>query len=403
MAVSAFFPEKWANVAQELHKPMAIYRQLANFRAESEMKNGDVFHRVIPGDSYIQPITRGTDLDTQATDGTDQTMTIDKQRGFLVQVDDFDEVQSSVPLMAEYLKNSMRNLTNSIDSEFLSEVLNATSSLDAGDFGGTSGKPATLSGSNVFDAFAKAKQKLSEQNIDHRDLYGVIDPATAFIIESQLGARETGMGDTVTRNGYDGNMLRFGALDLYVTNNYTRSLQLNLATNPTNGDTVVFTVGGVAVTFTFVSVIGSTAGNVLIGASADATRVNLETLINAPQTTTANGVAFTGSTLRLLQTACSATDNASGNYLTFYAKGKTLAGSETLTDATDGFDATEASRYLMIGQKGAVDMVLQSAPRFTKREEPRRETINLLGSSLWGQKTYTDGAQKLVNLRVLQS
>lgn len=403
MAVSAFFPEKWASVAQELHKPMAIYRQLANFRAESEMRNGDVFHRAIPGDPYIQPVIRGTDLDQQSTDGTDQSMSIDKEFGFLVGVEEFDEVQSSVPLMATYLKNAMRNLSNVIDSSFLYEVLNATSSLDAGDFGGTAGVGVTLSGSNVFDAMAKVKQKLSEQNIDHSNLYGVIDPATAFVIESQLGGRETAMGDQVSRNGYDGNMLRFGGMDLYVTNNYTQSIELDLATNPTNGDTVVFTVGGTAITFTFVSVIGSTAGNVLIAGTVDGTRANLETLINAPATTTANGVAFSGATLRLLQSSCVAVNDDSADTLTFYTKGKSLSGSETLTDATDGFDATEASAYLMFGQKGAVDMVTQVAPRFSKREEPRRETINLLGTSLWGQKTYTDGAQKLVNLRVLKS
>lgn len=404
MATSAFFPEKWASVAQELHKPMAIYRQLANFRAEPEMKFGDVYHRVIPGDPYIQPVTRGTDLDQQSTDGTDQSMSINNQYGFLVGVEEFDEVQSSVPLMATYLKNAMRNLSNVIDSSFLYEVLNATSSLDAGNFGGTSGVGVTLSGSNVFDAMAKVKQKLSEQNIDHTNLYGVIDPATAFVIESQLGARETAMGDQVSRNGYDGNMLRYGGMDLYVTNNYTQSIELDLATNPTNGDTVTFTVGGTAITFTFVSVIGTTAGNVLIGANVDATRGNLETLINAPDTTTANGVAFSaGATLRLLQTSCVAVNDDSANTLTFYTKGKSLSGSETLTDATDGFDATEASAYLMFGQKGAVDMVNQVAPRFKKREEPRRETVNLLGTSLWGQKTYTDGAQKLVNLRVLVS
>lgn len=403
MAVSAFFPEHWAKVAQTLHKPKAIYRQLANFRAESEMKNGDVFHRVIPGDPYIQPITRGTDLDGQTTDGTDQTMTADKQYGGLVHVDDFDEVQSSVPLMAEYLKNGMTNLTNTIDSYFLSEVLNATSSLDAGNFGGTAGVPLTLTGSNVFDAFAKSKQKLGEQNIDLSDLYGVIDPETAFVIESQIGAKETGMGDTVTRNGYMGNMMRYGMMDLYVTNNYTRSLQLNLATNPTDGDTVVLTIGGTAVTFTFVDTIGTTAGNIHIEGTVDATRANFAELLNAPGTTDAGQVAFTGSTLRLLQTYITGTNDNDANTLTIYSKGKTLTGTETLTDATDAFDATEASKYLMIGQKGAVDMVIQSRPKFTKREEPRRETVNLLFSSLWGQKTYTDGAQKLVNLRVLQS
>lgn len=403
MPTSAFFPEKWAAVAQELHKPTAIYRQIANFRSEADMKMGDVYHRVLPGDPYVQPIVRGTDLDQQSTDGTDQTMTINNENGFLVGVEEFDEVQSSVPLMGTYVKNGMRNLTNSIDASVLHEVLNATSALDAANFGGAAGVGVTLSGSNVFDAMGRVKEKLSEQNIDHSNLYGVIDPSTAFVIESQLGARETKMGDEVSRNGYDGNMLRFGGMDLYVSNNYTQSEVLGLATNPTNGDTVVFTVGGTAITFTFVNAIGTTAGNVLIAGNVDATRANLAALINAPQTTTANGVAFTGATLRLLQVSCSAVNDDAADTLTFYAKGKSLSGSETLTAAADGFVAAQKSGWLMFGQKGAVDMTVQVAPRFSKREEPRRETTNLLASSLWGQKTYTDGAQKMVSLRILKS
>jgi len=69
----------------------------------------------------------------------------------------------------------------------------------------------------------------------------------------------------------------------------TGSAVLALATNPSNTETV--TIQGQV--FTFVSSIGTTEGNVLIGGSADATRANLAALINAPQTTTANGVALT--------------------------------------------------------------------------------------------------------------
>ena len=66
--------------------------------------------------------------------------------------------------------------------------------------------------------------------------------------------------------------------DFHVSNQLTSTAVLALATNPTAGDTV--TIAGQA--FTFVSPIGTTAGNVLIGASADATRANLAALVNAP-------------------------------------------------------------------------------------------------------------------------
>ena len=55
-----------------------------------------------------------------------------------------------------------------------------------------------------------------------------------------------------------------------------------------NTQTIV--IGGI--TFTTVDTIGTTAGNVLIGANYAATLTNLATLINDPTTTTATGVAL---------------------------------------------------------------------------------------------------------------
>src|ERR1700678_655774 len=67
---------------------------------------------------------------------------------------------------------------------------------------------------------------------------------------------------------------------------------ISLATNPTNGQTLTLDINGVNVVITFVSSIGTAAGNVLIGASAAATLANLIALLLQPQTTTATGVAL---------------------------------------------------------------------------------------------------------------
>lgn len=397
--LSPYFPEFWAKTAQTLHKPTAIYRQVANFRAEADMKFGDTYHRILPNRTEIQDYQRYTDIDAQDITGTDQSLTVNKQKAFRFQVDDLDEVQSNVALASTYAKNAVRDMTNVIDSDFMYEVLNAGNTVDDGVIGGTSGNPISLSGSNVFETFSQVYKFLAQENIEFNNLYGVIDPDTFQVILSQVGSRETSMGDTVTKNGFKGNMIRYNGMDLYLSNNYTRQVVLDLATQPTANDTVTYTIGGTAVTFTFVSSIGSTAGNVLIGANVDATRANLETLINAPGTTTATGVAFTGTSLYLLQ-QCAAVNSNSANTLTFYSKGRTLSASETLTDATDGFDSTQASKSLMFGRRGAVDMVTQVAPKMDIRKEPRQFSTNINGTALYGVKTFTDGADQLVQVRV---
>lgn len=403
-SLSTFNPEVWAKTAQLLHKPMAIYRQVANFRGESQLSKGDKFHRIRPNRTLIQNVTRYSDLSVQDISGSDESLDIDREKGFLFQVADMDEVQSNIGLVAEYSKNAIRDLTNRVDADMLYEAVNASSVVDNADFGGTSGHSISLSGSNVFDVMTEVVESLAEQNAGWNGLYGVIDPATFGVINSQVGARETLFGDSVTRNGFEGNMIRYNGFDLYVTNNYTRRLRLDLATQPTDGDTVVLTFSGngissTAVTFTFKTSLGSTAGNVLIGASADTARANLAGLINAPGTTSSTQVALSA-TNQMHMSNVVAVDDASGNTLTIYVKGFACAGTETLTDTTDGFNSSFAGKVLQFGRKGAVDMIIQDAPKFKVREEPKQLTSNVIGNVLYGVKTYTDGAEELVKVLV---
>lgn len=98
-------------------------------------------------------------------------------------------------------------------------------------------------------------------------------------------------------------------------------------------DTQTIVIAGV--TFTTVASIGTTPGNVLIGANAAATIVNLAALINSPSTTTSTGVALSTenankikSQLQITATATSATvlTLTTGNRSTFTV-------SETQTNA----------------------------------------------------------------------
>lgn len=74
----------------------------------------------------------------------------------------------------------------------------------------------------------------------------------------------------------------------------------SMGTNPTNGKTWTLTINGNAISGAFVTSIGSTPGNVLIGATGAATVANWLAFLQQPQTTTSTGVAFSGATLTLL-------------------------------------------------------------------------------------------------------
>lgn len=410
-SLSVYNPEFWASAAQVLHKPKALYRQLANFRAEAQMKKGDTFHRIRPNRTEVGDYTRYSDIPASDISGTEETLVVSKERAFRFQVDDMDAIQASVDLQKVYGENAAKDLANVVDSDFLYEAVNAKNSIDAGVVGGgTSGLALDLSGSNVYEAFANVTKFLSIENVDaSSDCFGVIDPYTAHVIQTQLGARETDLGDELSRMGlkgdkYMGRMFKFAGLDLYVSNNYTRKEVLELATNPTNGDTLVLTIGGNATTITFVSAIGATAGNILIAGTVDGTRANLEAFLNDPGTTSANQVGLQAESPELarFQSAISAVNDDAADEITIYCKGRSIGVSETLTDATDGFSATKRSSVLMLGKKGAVDGVVQAKPGMLVRPEPRNRAHNVMGTALYEFKTFTDGSEMLVSLDALR-
>lgn len=64
--------------------------------------------------------------------------------------------------------------------------------------------------------------------------------------------------------------------------------------NPTNGQNLVLNINGATQTFTFVTTIGVTEGNILIGATAADTAANFLDLLQNPGTTDANHVALSG-------------------------------------------------------------------------------------------------------------
>lgn len=410
--LNAYNPQFWSRMAQELHKPRAIYRQIANFRAEEVLKTGDTFKRIRPNSGFISPYDLNTDIPVQPAIGTNEQLVVDKRYSFRYQIDDLEEIQSAVQLRDTYGKNAAKDLTNAMDSELLSNVVDATSLIDAGTVGGTAGTPLDLSGSNVIDAFSNVHKKLAEQNIDLDNLFGAIDPATMQTILANTSARETAFGDTLTREGvrgdiYEGAMINYFGLQLYVTNNYTRQVVLGLATNPTNGDTLTITIGTQAVPVQFVSSIGTTPGNVLIGANVDATRANLASLINNPTTTSATQVGWVPSSsvtadriISRLAVSSTASNNDTLNTLTLYVKGQEVSTASSLTATSDGWSAAEASKLLMLGRKQAVDMVVQKQPTMIVRPEPRNMAVNIMSVSLFGTKLYTDGAEQLVQMRV---
>lgn len=358
------------------------------------MRSGDTLNRTYRSSTNVQTYVRGTDITIDDLTDTNEQLVVNKQYATGFYIDDFDAIQNKYDAALSYGKDNGIYLSNQVDADILGEVFNATSTVDDGSIGGTAGNGITLATTNVLKVFGAAKKSLRFQNVPLDSAYGVITPEFEDILVQYGIGRDTTMGDGVFTNGYIG---KANGFELYVSNNTAGSAVLAMATNPTANDTVVIE----GVTFTFVSSIGTTAGNVLIGASADATRVNLAALLNAPSTTTAQGVALSAQNARKFIANVTATDDAGANTMLLKYKGVgTLTVSETFTDGTDTWTANKVKQHCMFGIKGNPVCVMQRTPSVVLKDEPKKLGKNSLNGVLYGVKTFADNAKQMVNVEL---
>lgn len=396
--LSASFPEIWARMQQEVFLKKSVAMVIANTRFEGEMSRGDVFHRPymsVTADDTPDVYTRGSDITIRDITDTDETLTVDKQRSFGFTVDDFDAIQNNYDAAASYGSKYAELLMTQVDADVLYEVVNANEKVDAADVGGSAGQGISLSDSNVIDVVFAARKKLRKNNIYTDNLSAVISPEFEEKLSVYYGDKGTNLGDDVSQNGF---FRSVGGFRLHSSNNLTGSAVLALATNPTAGDTV--TIQGV--TFTFVSSIGTTAGNVLIGANVDATRANLATLINAPSTTTSTGVALSAANARKFVARVTATNNDTANTLTVFYKGAgVLAVSETLTDATDTWTAALIKQHCLFGvTNSCTTLIMQKRPSIQINKVPKQFGVYILNGVLYGVKTFADQKEQMVRIEL---
>lgn len=390
-SIDATFPELWATEFQDSFYKVNVGMKICEF---VDMNYGDTYHRAKRGTSTIQQITIGTDMTPRSISATDESLTIDQKWGDFIEIEDFENDKSMYDLALRYGKDCSQAVSDKIDADVLYEVINSASYVDGGDVGGTAATGIVLTAANAIDVFAAAKMKLKKQKVTSSDLFCVVSPEFERFLTTAVANRDTIQGDEVGMNGYIG---KYRGVKLYTSNNLTCTNVLAMATQPIDGDTVVIQ----GVTFTFKTTLGSTAGNVLIGASADAARANLTALINAPATTTAQGVALSSANQALFVPYFTAVNNDTANTMTLYGKGQgaTIV-SETFTDGTDTWTATLSLQRCLFGVVGNPALALISKPKLTEKDVPKRLAKWYIIAAQYGLKTYADNSRNMVDIRI---
>lgn len=381
MSLAATNAEFWGDLQSDLYvKNTAVY--LANARGEDLIsKNGTKMHRPIMSHAKVGSYTAHTDISHEQKTATDETLTVDMFKYASDVIDDTESSQTPYSL-PEHSSKSIRNgLMNAVEQEYLSEVTNAAHSVNGG-------SAVTLSSSNVVGYFSEATGILGafDAPMGTGMRAAVLGPRSIAELRETQADRATGLGDTTFQNGVISPWLGWTVVE---NNNLPWSATLGLATAPTDGDIV--TIAGV--TFTFKTTLGSTAGNVLIGANAAAARANLKSAVE--------GTSGAGSTyvdisemddfILRRKRAVSCTSDAN---MAFTGFGDIVV-SETLTDGTDAWSSQQQTSIFMV--RGAIDMVLQLKKlEFDRKEAGFADIVKgLIGV---GTKTFSDGAQLMVKM-----
>jgi len=344
-----------------------------------------------------QTYTKYTDLTFADLTTASDTLTLNTNAVVTFSMDDLDEDDNYINITPQAIRQGGIKLKERLDGDFLAEVLNANLVYDNGGLRANTGTItpialATGGSQNVSAVFGNSQASLINAGVDMNKLALVVDAFTMNTINT-LGL-EVGfdVADEAFQNklarGYRG---RFLWMDVYVAGCLTASRVFDMATNPTAGDTVVIN----GQTFTFVAAIGTTAGNVLIGASADATRVNLAALLNAPGTTTANGVAVTDPSRF---EGLTATDSPGGDTLTVVSKRGTLIASSTMTNAANDWAAETLNCAIM--EKGAVWMALRDNLKVRDAREPKKLVTNYTVLTRYGLVTPNSGKERMVRIAI---
>jgi hypothetical protein len=396
LALTDYKPQ-FDNAYEEVFQKTLVAKEIMNTRFESILKYGASVGRVSFDISGVQvrTVTRGSASTIDTISDTPETLTINLEKEAVFYISDGEATQAGPLNPGEVIGKQVGiKVAIDLDGRCFGEIRNASYSFDNGDLttGTSSGTAITLSSTTVPQMTTRLGAKLRNKNNQEvmTNMALVVDSYAASDISQFIISKNIDLAGSVFKNGYVGDV---GSAQMYISENLP--CDVVITSTGTATDTQTFTINGVV--FTTVTTIGTTPGNVLIGANAAATITNLAALINAPTVTTAQGVAITSTTD--LQAISGITAVAtSATVLTLNGTG---TGRITVTETQTNFSVTSTTLLCYYGKKGAIDLVVQDMKPVDMRITTDRRGTNVFSSYLAGIKTFADGAKKFLQVKIL--
>lgn len=415
----------WIHTYQMYHLKQPVFRMIADEKIGDNLEKGDTINfRQLPDFYYDTLGTDGT-YTAQGYTEVNETLTISYRRTVPIRLVDKDLEQQDTKMKLEYSQLAMNRLFIGIDADvLLATYQGAFYVIDANVLAGSAAStigaaPITLNTpAQIPQLFATAQQTLQLANVVYdpnlsfsRDVklkvprgmcVAIVSPQVFAQLVIYLGGKTTVLGDKVSVSGHQGAFMGF---NIYVSNNLPSSAYVTLAAaTVSNNDT--FTLNGLV--FTFVSSIGSTAGNILIGANSTATIVNLAAGLAAPFTTTstyvaqanttANQLSLYGINVAIQTTATTAIIQQAGNLLQITAVTLTNA-SNSIAGVSSGV-ASNVIQHSIFGVSNSIAMCLQGKPRLTINPVSNATAKDYVTWCYFGLKVFKTQAKQLIDVQI---
>lgn len=381
-----------------------VIRQFANHEFEGILKRqGQTVTVQQLGDAlWTRGGTAGSDITRSNFVISSYDLTITESDQINIPITDIEEIRYNRNAESDTMSRITEALMQIMDS--FTAQLAVTEALAANKLNGST--PVTMAAANSYETLRAMKTRLRVNNVETSNAAYFVTPSVVEFLEigTWLNATEIGVKDR--KAGLRGNVT---GMQVRESNNIPYYVDLDIATQPTDGDTVSITGGSYTntstgapvtptVTFTFKTTLTPTAGEVLIGASAATALTNLTSAIQGTGTAGTDYVAISAVNRQALDDAfVYAIEEFSGSMSVFSNLELTVA--ETLTDATDAWNTADRGRVIFAMDRMAVNVADQMTEmKVTDATEAFR--MHLLGEYVYGGKVLGENSKRIVTNRI---
>ncbi len=224
--LTAFNAEVWSKSLVTKLDQVNVMLRLVNRDWEGDLRNSKTVNIRTPGNITLSSYTKGTPITYEDLAPVKEQFTVNDAQYFAFQVEDVDAAQNDLNALEVYTGRAAVGMSNTVEAKLTSpyqyvatgNVIASPTAITGGSsiFGATVG-PLTLDSSNtstgttigVYNAFVKARTRLSVQSVPMAGRWAVISPDDVALLlqDTTHFIRATDMGDSVVASGTLGDMV----------------------------------------------------------------------------------------------------------------------------------------------------------------------------------------------------